>query len=106
MKSHLVQSASRSGHGCNSKTTLSKGQPGDAENCTDVKHAGALTTWLQVKPVYALQDFCRDFGICRSMAYEEIRAGRLRAYKVGASTRIAGEDALAWRDFYRGAKAA
>lgn len=61
---------------------------------------------LQVKPVYTLQEFTRDFGICRSLVYEEIKAGRLRAYKVGASTRVAGEDALAWRDHYRRAKAA
>ena len=61
---------------------------------------------LQVKPVYSLQEFCSDFGICRSLAYEEMKAGRLRAYKVRASTRIAGEDALAWRDHYRSAKAA
>jgi hypothetical protein len=65
-----------------------------------------VPAWLQVKPVYTLQDFCRDFGICRSLAYEEIRGRRLRAYKVGASTRIAGEDALAWRESYRTIKAA
>jgi hypothetical protein len=55
-----------------------------------------------VKPVYTLREFCRDFGPCRSVAYEEIKAGRLRIFKVGAATRIAGEDALAWRELKRG----
>ena len=63
-------------------------------------------TAFQIKPVYTLPEFCRDFGIGRSFAYDEIKAGRLRAFKVGAATRIAGEDALAWREMYRGRKAA
>lgn len=69
-------------------------------------HEPRAPFWLNVRPVYTMEAFCRDFGICRSLAYEEIRARRLRVYKVGASTRIAGEDALAWRDLYRGARAA
>ena len=91
MKSHPKQSAARFG--------APNSSPEDSRN-------GQVPSWLQVKPVYTLQDFCRDFGICRSLAYEEIRDRRLRAYKVGASTRIAGEDALAWRDSYRDAEAA
>jgi hypothetical protein len=46
------------------------------------------------RPVYPVDDFCRDFGISRSTAYAEIRAGRLRAFKVGDRTMVAGEDAL------------
>jgi hypothetical protein len=57
---------------------------------------------VQVKPVYSIPEFCEDFGPSRSVAYEEIKAGRLRVFKVGAATRIAGEDALAWRAIYRG----
>jgi excisionase family DNA binding protein len=56
---------------------------------------------VYVKPAYTINEFCREFAVGRSSAYEEIRAGRLRAYKQGASTRIAGEDALAWRDANR-----
>ena len=63
-------------------------------------------TALQIKPVYTLPEFCRDFGIGRSFVYDEIKAGRLRAFKVGACTRIAGEDALTWRELYRARKAA
>jgi hypothetical protein len=61
---------------------------------------------VHVKPVYSIPEFCRDFGVGRSSAYVEIRAKRLRAFKVGASTRIAGEDALAWREAYRSRRAA
>ena len=56
---------------------------------------------VQVKPVYPVPEFCRDFGPCRTVAYEEIKSGRLRSFKVGSATRIAGEDALAWRELYR-----
>ena len=63
-------------------------------------------TAFQIKPVYTILEFCRDFGIGRSFAYDEIKAGRLRTFKVGAATRIAGEDAMAWRELYRGRKAA
>jgi hypothetical protein len=54
-----------------------------------------------LRPVYPLNDFCQEFGIRRSMAYREIKAGRLRAFKFGKLTMVAGEDALAWREQYR-----
>ena len=60
---------------------------------------------LQVKPVYSMPEFVRDFGLSRTAVYQEIKAGRLRVFKIGTAIRIAGEDALAWRDLYRGAKA-
>jgi prephenate dehydrogenase len=56
---------------------------------------------IPVKPSYTVAEFCRDCAICRSRTYEEISAGRLRIFKIGSSTRIAGEDALAWRDMFR-----
>jgi Helix-turn-helix domain len=56
---------------------------------------------VKIRPVYPIDDFCRDFGIGRSTAYAEIRAGTLRAFKVGTSTMIAGEDAMEWRERYR-----
>jgi hypothetical protein len=56
---------------------------------------------LNIRPVYPLDDLCAEFGIGRSTAYAEIRAGRLRAFKIGIRTLVAGEDALAWREQYR-----
>jgi hypothetical protein len=54
-----------------------------------------------IKPSYRIPEFCAAFGVGRTRAYEEIAAGRLRAFKIGRATLIAGEDALAWRDRYR-----
>jgi hypothetical protein len=45
---------------------------------------------------YPLPDFCKAFGVGRSKAYEEIRAGRLKARKSGVRTIITAEDAKAW----------
>jgi hypothetical protein len=56
---------------------------------------------LNIRPVYPLDDLCAEFGIGRSTAYAEIRAGRLKAFKIGSRTMVAGEDALAWREHYR-----
>jgi hypothetical protein len=56
---------------------------------------------IQVRPVYTVDSFCGDFGIGRSTFYAEVRAGRLRAFKIGDKTAVAGEDALAWREQYR-----
>ena len=56
---------------------------------------------LQVKPVYSVSEFVRDFGLSRTAVYQEIKAGRLRVFKIGTATRIAGEDAMAWRESYR-----
>jgi hypothetical protein len=56
---------------------------------------------VSIRPAYPVNDFCRDFGVSRCTAYAEIRAGRLKAFKVGDRTMVAGEDALAWREHYR-----
>jgi excisionase family DNA binding protein len=56
---------------------------------------------VMVRPAYTVDNFCAEFGVGKSKFYEEIRTGRLRAYKVGDRTMIAGEDGLAWRDRYR-----
>jgi excisionase family DNA binding protein len=60
-----------------------------------------MTAQVHVRPVYTVATFCEDFGVKKSTTYAEIREGRLRAFKVGDRTMIAGEDALAWRDRYR-----
>jgi hypothetical protein len=59
---------------------------------------------IEVRPAYRLNEFCKEFGIGRTLAYVEIQMGRLKVYKVGKLTMIAGEDALAWRDSYRNAR--
>jgi Helix-turn-helix domain len=53
------------------------------------------------RPAYTIDGFCEAFGVGRSTAYAEIRAERLKAFKIGNKTMIAGEDALSWRNAYR-----
>jgi hypothetical protein len=55
---------------------------------------------IQVRPQYPLNDFCREFGIGRTRAYQEIAAGRLKSFKIGKLTFVTGEAALAWRSLY------
>lgn len=42
--------------------------------------------------------------IGRSLLYEEIRAGKLRTFKVGTRTLIAADDLTAWLAAYRSAR--
>ena len=59
------------------------------------------TSLVSVQPTYTIQQFSSAFGIGRSKAYLEISSGRLRTFKVGGRTLIAGEDAIAWRNYWR-----
>ena len=43
-----------------------------------------------------VKDFCRAYGIGRTMTYELIGQGRLRAVKAGARTLIDEESARVW----------
>src|SRR5215471_7855732 len=45
----------------------------------------------------SVEDFAKKHAISRSLAYEEIAAGRLTARKVGGRTIITSEDAREWR---------
>jgi excisionase family DNA binding protein len=47
-------------------------------------------------PALTLKDFCDAYRLCREKAYQEIRAGRLRAVKLGRKTLILRPDADAW----------
>jgi len=53
---------------------------------------------VSVRPLYRLDDFCAEFGLPRSIAYSEMRAGNLLTFKIGGRRMVRGEDALAWRD--------
>lgn len=54
-----------------------------------------------IRPNYPINAFCEQFGFGRSFVYAEIRAGRLRSFKIGPKTCIAGDDAVAWLNSYR-----
>jgi excisionase family DNA binding protein len=44
----------------------------------------------------SIDEFCRDYGVGRSTAYEELNAGRLRARKCGKRTIITTDAAEDW----------
>jgi hypothetical protein len=50
-------------------------------------------------------DFCDWASISRVTAYKLIAEGRLKVVKVGRSPKVAGEDAIAFRDALRGVAA-
>ena len=45
---------------------------------------------------FSIREFCRQYSVGRTNAYQEIAAGRLRAVKVGRRTLITHDDAEAW----------
>jgi excisionase family DNA binding protein len=45
---------------------------------------------------FSINEFCRQYGIGRTMAYAEIATGRLRAVKAGRRTLITHNAAEAW----------
>jgi excisionase family DNA binding protein len=55
-------------------------------------------TWeLKMQPpALTLKDFCDAYRVCRETAYQQIRAGRLRAVKLGRKTLILRADAEVW----------
>jgi excisionase family DNA binding protein len=44
----------------------------------------------------SIDDFCQRYNTGRTKTYEEIKAGRLRALKVGKRTIITDDDAEHW----------
>jgi excisionase family DNA binding protein len=45
---------------------------------------------------FSVQEFCKRYGIGRSSAYQEIRAGRLKCRKLGARTLVPHDSAEEW----------
>lgn len=50
----------------------------------------------QHQRAYLLSEFCDEYRCTRTRAYEEMKAGRLKARKAGRTVIITGEDAEAW----------
>ena len=53
---------------------------------------------MNEKAAYPFSEFLERFGVGRTKAYEEIKAGRLKARKSGSRTIILASDAQAWLD--------
>ncbi len=52
---------------------------------------------IVARRAYDIPEFCEAYRVGRSTTYEEIRAGRLRIFKIGKLTRISIEAAENWR---------
>ena len=50
-----------------------------------------------------IEDVCERYSVGRTTVFAEIKAGRLRAVKLGRSTRIDARDAECWWQSARGA---
>jgi len=48
------------------------------------------------KRARTVKEFCADYSVGKTLTYAEIKAGRLRAVKVGDRTLILHEDSEAW----------
>ena len=53
-------------------------------------------TVMKGNEAYTIQQFCRAFGIGRSLVYKEIAAGRLYSRKAGRRTLVLRSDAESW----------
>jgi len=57
--------------------------------------AAPATTTL-ARRARTVKQFCADYGVGKTLTYAEIKAGRLRARKVGFKTLILHQDSEAW----------
>ena len=70
---------------------------------TEHRHDAAQTPptgveLLAGKVAFSINEFCEAFGVKRDLAYDEIKAGRLKARKAGRRTLIRAVDARQWLD--------
>ena len=54
------------------------------------------TRTAAAKRARTVKQFCADYAVGRTLTYAEIKAGRLRAVKVGFRTLILHEDSEKW----------
>jgi excisionase family DNA binding protein len=48
------------------------------------------------KRVFSINEFCSRYGVGRTTAYEEIKAGRLQVVKAGKRTLVPADAAESW----------
>lgn len=51
---------------------------------------------------YRISEFLKTYGLGRTKFYQEVKAGRLRIFKVGKITLISREAAEAWQTLNEG----
>src|SRR5258708_4897684 len=65
---------------------------------TNQKSSEAEQQRRALQRAMSIARFCKRYDIGRTKTYEEIKAGRLRARKIGKRTVISADDAEAWLD--------
>ncbi len=60
-----------------------------------------MQTECQNRLAYSVNQAVEATSVGRSLLYEEIRAGKLKTFKVGSRTLIASEDLATWLNSYR-----
>ena len=60
--------------------------------------------FITAKLAYGINDALAVVPVGRSLLYEEIKAGKLKTFKVGSRTLIAADDLTAWLDSYKQAR--
>lgn len=63
---------------------------------TDLEMRAVATGAREQVSAYSIDSFCRAYSIGRTLAFAEMKAGRLKARKAGRRTLILREDAEAW----------
>jgi excisionase family DNA binding protein len=72
--------------------THDSAQDETSTTATGIEHGSTTNP----RRAFSIREFCRQYSIGRTNAYQEIATGRLRAVKIGRRTRITHDDAEAW----------
>jgi hypothetical protein len=62
----------------------------------EVIESTARRLYLDPVEAFSIDEFCRRYGIGRQLAYDEIKAGRLKVIKRGRRTLVRRVDAAEW----------
>ncbi len=65
------------------------------------KTVQVMTTDTSPRLAYGIEQAVEATSVGRSLLYEQIKAGKLKTFKIGTRTLIAAEDLIAWLDLYK-----
>lgn len=65
------------------------------------KTVRVMTTDTSPRLAYGIEQAIEATSVGRSLLYEQIKAGKLKTFKIGTRTLIATEDLIAWLDLYK-----
>ena len=65
------------------------------------KTVQTMITDTSPRLAYGIEQAVEATSVGRSLLYEQIKAGKLKTFKIGTRTLIAAEDLIAWLDVYK-----